>query len=95
MAEEKNKVIKKARIEMNELTGDEAVRRLAELREKWEMDRRSDIDYAKEEGKAEGRIEGAKKEKRLIAKELLDQGVDIEIISNATGLSVQEIEGLK
>lgn len=91
MAEEKNKVIKKARIEMNELTGDEAVRRLAELREKWEMDRRSEIDYAKEEGKEEG----AKNRTIEIAKQLLSQGVNIEIIANATGLAIKEIENLK
>jgi len=36
MAEEKNKTLEKARIEMNYLTGDEEVKRLAELREKWE-----------------------------------------------------------
>ena len=38
MAEKKNKTIEKAREEMTYLTGDEAVRRLAELREKWEHD---------------------------------------------------------
>lgn len=46
MAEEKNDKLKKARIEMNYLTGDAEVRRLAELREKWEMDRVSAINYA-------------------------------------------------
>lgn len=46
VAEEKNDKLKKARIEMNYLTGDAEVRRLAELREKWEMDRVSAINYA-------------------------------------------------
>ncbi len=46
VAEEKNDKLKKARIEMDYLTGDAEVRRLAELREKWEMDRVSAINYA-------------------------------------------------
>ena len=35
MAEEKNKTIKEAKKEVEYLTGDEEVKRLAELREKW------------------------------------------------------------
>lgn len=91
MAEEKNKVLQKARIEMNYLTGDAAVRRLAELREKWEMDRISEISYAEERGKKEG--QKAKTEE--IARNLLKKNVDIEIIISATGLTKEEIEKLK
>lgn len=50
VAEKKNEKLKKARIEMNYLTGDEEVRRLAELREKWEMDRISAINNATRKG---------------------------------------------
>jgi predicted transposase/invertase (TIGR01784 family) len=53
VAEKKNKTLEKARIEMNYLTGDEEVKRLAELREKWEMDRISAINYATRKGKEE------------------------------------------
>ena len=53
VAEEKNDKLKKARIEMNYLTGDAEVRRLAELREKWEMDRVSAINHATKKGKEE------------------------------------------
>ena len=53
MAENKNETLKKARIEMNYLTGDAEVRRLAELREKWEMDRISAINHATKIGKEE------------------------------------------
>lgn len=86
MAEEKNEVLQKARIEMNYLTGDEAVRRLAELREKWEMDRISDLSYAEEKGKKEGI--------REIAKEMLKQGLSIEVIISITKLTKEEIEKL-
>ena len=53
VAEKKNDKLKKARIEMNYLTGDAEVRRLAELREKWEMDRISAINHATRKGKEE------------------------------------------
>ena len=54
VAEEKNDKLKKARIEMDYLTGDAEVRRLAELREKWEMDRVSAINYATRNRKSRG-----------------------------------------
>ena len=57
MAEEKNETLQKARKEMDCLTGDEEVKRLAFLREKWELDRISAINYAehKRRGKREKR----------------------------------------
>ena len=57
VAEEKNDKLKKARIEMNYLTGEAETRRLAELREKWEMDRVSAINHATRKGKEERRKE--------------------------------------
>ena len=47
MAEKKNLNIKKARKEVTYLTGDEAIKRMEFLHEKLEMDRISDINYAK------------------------------------------------
>ena len=46
-------------------------------------------------GKIEGKIEGKLEEKIEIALTSLNQGLDIEIISKITGLSVDEIEGLR
>ena len=60
MAEEKNKTIKEAKKEVEYLTGEEEIKRLAELREKWAMDGRSEISDAREEG-----IEEGKKEEKL------------------------------
>lgn len=90
VAEKKNKTLEKARMEMNYLTGDEEVRRLAELREKWDMDYNNGINYAKEKGKEEG-----KKEKQIeIVKEMLKKKIPISLISEITKLSVEEIEKL-
>ena len=90
MAENKNRTLQRARKEMNYLTGDAAVRRLAELREIWDIDYNSDINYARNEGKMEGRAEGIKEGKKEgkregekakaieIAKKLLESKMSIK-----------------
>ena len=103
MAEEKNKVIKEAKKEVEYLTGDEEVQRLAELREKWEMDRNSEIGQAKKEGieegkaegKEEGKAEGKKEEKLEIAQNMLKDGMNLEIVMKYTGLTKEEVLNLK
>ena len=94
LAEEKNDTLKKARIEMNYLTGDAEVRRLAELREKWEMDRISEIGYAKREGIKEGEKKGKKEKQIEIAKKMIKKGMEIKTVIEITGLDKKEIEKL-
>ena len=86
VAEEKNKTLKKARFEMDYLTGEEEVRRLAELREKGEMDYISGINYAKRQGKKETQIE--------VARKMKSKNMDIDTIIELTGLTKEEIEKL-
>ena len=94
MAENNNEVLKKARKELDYLTGDEAVRRLVELRDKWEMDDFFIKKRAREEGERTGEKRGQKREKKEIAKNLLKMGMDIETVVEATGLKKDEIEKL-
>ena len=94
MAENNNEVLKKARKELDYLTGDEAVRRLAELRDKWEMDDFFIKKRAKEEGEKKGKKIGEKKKQKEIAKNLLKMGMDISKVIEATGLNKKEIENL-
>ena len=82
MAENNNEVLKKARKELDYLTGDEAVRRLAELRDKWEMD-----DFFIKKSAEE-------KKQKEIAKNLLKMGIDTSKVIEATGLKKEEIEKL-
>ncbi len=84
MAEKKNKTLEKARVEMNYLTGKEEIRRIAELREKWEMDYNSQISEAKEEGKEEEKIE------MIIA--MKKNKLPMELIQKITGLTKEEIQ---
>ena len=48
----------------------------------------------KEEGLKEGREEGAKQKSFDIAKRMLEMGIDIETISELTGLTEKEISEL-
>ncbi len=120
---EENKNIKKAIEELEQVSGNEKLRRIAELKEKYIRDEQASIEYAQnvgykdgykngeeegirkgeergikkgiEEGIKEG-IEKGKNERNIeIAKNLLSQNIDIEIIENATGLSKAEIEKMK
>ena len=94
MAEKKNKTLEKARKEMTYLTGDEEIRRLAELREKWEMDWNSSMDYSKKEGIKEGVTEGRKKERLENAKKMKEEKIPTETIMKITGLTKEEVEKL-
>lgn len=86
-----NENIKKAEEELEYLTGDEEIKRLAFLREKAIMDEKDAMSKAKREGIKEGI-----KESRIdIAKKMLNKGIDIETISEITELEKEEVEKLK
>ena len=84
---EENEEIKKANEQLEYLTGDEAVRRMAFLREKAERDYVTNMSGAKEEGEKNKTIE--------IAKEMLKEGMEIEKIIKITKLTDKELEKLK
>ena len=103
---EENEEIKKANEQLEYLTGDEAVRRIAFLRDKAEWDYVTNMNGAREEGIEKGRkegrkegkeglIEGKKKEKIEIAKEMLAKKFDISTIVEITKLTKEEVEELK
>ncbi len=102
MVEKKNKTLERAREEIKYLTGDRELRRLAELREKWEMDyadtmvygREKGLKEGREEGKKEGKKEGAKEKQIEIAKKLLSKGMSIKEIQEIVELTKEEIEVL-
>ncbi len=107
MAVVRNKTIKEAKNEVEYLTGDEEVKRINELKDKWERDRVSEMNYlksiAQKEGLKEGRKSGLKeglkegrKEKSIdIAKNMLDKDFSIKEVVSLTGLSEEEVKTLK
>lgn len=100
----KNKEIKKAQEEYEYLTGDEAERRIAFLREKAIRDENSIFDAGKDigfkdgiekgikQGIAKGEKQGKKKEQREIVKSMIKENIPVETIMKITKLSKEEIE---
>ena len=83
---EENEEIKKANEQLEYLTGDEAVRRMAFLREKAERDYVTNMSGAREEGIEEGKKEGIKEG------EIAKEGMEREKIIKITGLTEEELE---
>ncbi|MCL1935283.1 MAG: hypothetical protein FWF57_02770 [Defluviitaleaceae bacterium] len=87
MLADKEPLIKKAYGVLKELSQDEQTRLPADAREAAEWDRVAIARNAKAEGEREKAIN--------IAKNLISLGLTVEQISQATGLSINEIEKIK
>lgn len=61
----------------------------------WEVDQRSQLRSARNEGLAQGHAEGLAEGLRETAKRMLIDGLDLSIIQKYTGLSSDEIHGLR
>lgn len=103
MAVKENEKIAKAEKEWEYLKGDEAVKRMAFLREKWERDWISNIEGAKEvgfgvgrdKGRKEGKRAGRSEEQERISLEMLKQGLKDEMIIKVTKIKKEKLEKLK
>ena len=110
MACKENDKVKRAVKNYEVLTGDEEVKRLAEIRLMSKLEEKSALDWAREDGikqgkeigREEGREEGREQEKREttnklkeIAKKLKEQKMPTKQIAEITGLSEEEIEKIK
>ena len=69
MAKEKNEVIKQAEVEITYFTASEEARYLADMRDLWESDRVSELNYEKEIAQREGREKGIKEGRKEGKKE--------------------------
>ena len=87
---EKNEDIKDAVVTVHEMSEDEKLRRLAELREKAIMDEKA----IRRAGYKRGMEAGEKNQKIEIAKRLKEMGMKIEEIVKVTDLSEEEIKEL-
>ena len=95
MAVVRNKTIKEAKNEVEYLTGDEEVKRINELKDKWERDRVSEMNYLKNIAQKEGLKEGRKEKSIDIAKNMLNKDFPIKEVVSLTGLSEEEVKTLK
>jgi predicted transposase/invertase (TIGR01784 family) len=90
----KNEGIRKAVSRYKELAADEHEHMLAEAAVKADRDKRAMLDYAKDEGRAEGLSLGEKKGREDNAKRMKADGVEPALIAKYTGLTVDEIKRL-
>ena len=81
-----NNEIKKAKEELDKISQDAKERRLAELREKALMDEIAIRDSGYNEGQEDAKLE--------IAKNMLKSKMDIKVISEVTGMSIEEIQNI-
>ena len=98
-AMETNKELKEAMKNLDEISQQEELRRVAELREKAIMDEKNALTHALEDGKKEGlkegQILGKKETQKEIARKMLERNFSIEEIQSLIPLSQAEIEELK
>lgn len=73
-----------------EILRERALAREKYLRDKLHMENR--YKHGLEEGRAEGHAEGRAEEKRDIAAKLKNAGIPLDVITESTGLSLEEIE---
>ena len=86
MGAKKDKNLKEAVEKLEVISGDEKMRRIAELRLKYILDKNTNIRTAREQGIEKGIS--------IVAKNLLKLNIPIEQIAEATGLSKEKIEKL-
>ncbi len=110
MAEKENKLIKEAKQTYDVLTGDEEVKRLAEIRLMSQLEEQAALASARDKGTQEGLEQGKKEGLEQGKKEGLEQGkkegleskarkmkvknIPIEEIIELTGLTKEEVENL-
>lgn len=95
--------IREAKDELIRMSNDDTQREIYEMRAKTLKDKISALNQAERKGMEKGikkgiekGMEKGKKEKAIeIAKSLLDIGLDVEMISSTTGLTIDEINSIK
>ena len=91
-----NKEIKSIADTLEQVSGDERLRRIAELKEKAMLDDKAALDYATEKGIAKG-IEqgiekGIEKERHMLITTMFKNGATIDSLEKLTGLDRKELE---
>lgn len=88
---EESKEIKEAVEKLDNLSEDERMQRIADLREKAILDEKAIYAKGLDDGIKEGLEKGKQKEKLEIAKKLKKEGMNAELIAEITGLKIKEI----
>ena len=92
---EENENLKEAVEKLDRISEDEKMQRIIELREKAIRDEHAIYAKGVDDGIEEGKAKGAREKQIEIAKKLLKAKVGMEVISETTGLTKEEIEKLQ
>jgi predicted transposase/invertase (TIGR01784 family) len=104
---ENNEAIKKAKDEYDKILADEHERSMLRLREKYMLDyntlkiesyahgKEDGFQEGKQEGEAIGEQRGAQNKQVEIAKQMIKENLEIDLIERITGLTKEEINKLK
>lgn len=90
-----NEYIQDAESKLESLNDDEKAREIAEILIDAERNERSALEYARQEGRDEGIAEGISQKNLEIIKKMLEENLDIELISKITGTNKEEILKIK
>ena len=85
---ENEKEIKEAIETLENISSDEAKERIAELRQKYIMDRKAELETAEEKGIQKG----IQKEKLETAKRMKNKNISIDEIAEITGITKEQIQ---
>ena len=92
---EENENLNEAVEKLDRISEDEKMQRIIELREKAIRDEHAIYAKGVDDGIEEGKTKGAREKQIEIAKSMLKENMDIEIIIKITGLTKEEIEKLQ
>ncbi len=80
---------------VEELSKDDEIISLNDEYDRAELDKVSARNLGIEQGIIQGKAEGIKERNIAIAKNMLKEALDVDLISKVTGLSKEEVESLK
>ena len=90
-----NKEIVMAKKVLDEISQDEHERYLAEMREKYILDQNATEAAGYDKGLKEGHKKGVEEGKKEIAKKMLEEKLDIELIEKITNISKEELKKMQ
>lgn len=90
-----NKEIEEAMNELEEMSKDEELRRVAELREKAIRDEKNGLRHARQEGIEEGMKKGIQQGIEEVAKRMINLNHSVQEIIQITGLNKEQVLKIK
>ena len=90
-----NEYVQKAEDELEYINANEEERMRAKFRERSEWNYNFDMESMYEHGVKEGLEQGSKEQSIKIAKKMLEEKLDIDVIIKTTGLTKEEIQKLQ